>query len=69
MLSQIKRNTKARYKYEVPRLRRRQKHIRREIMGSALSQARSRDFWNEVRKAKKSDGGPNNKPSSVERDF
>ena len=64
VLSQIKRNTKARYKYEVRRLRRRQQHIRREKMGSALSQARSRDFWKEVRKAMKSDGGPQNKPSS-----
>ena len=35
-------------------------------MGLAFSQARSRDFWKEVRKAKKSDGGPQNKPSSVD---
>ena len=35
-------------------------------MGSALSQARSRDFWKEVRKVKKSDDGPQNKPTSVD---
>ena len=35
-------------KYEVRRLRRRQLYITRRNIGSALSEARHRDFWKEV---------------------
>ena len=37
-----------RYKYEVRCLRRRQLYITRHKIGSALSEARHRDFWKEV---------------------
>jgi hypothetical protein len=54
VLFQIKKNAKKRYKYEVRRLRRQQEHIRSKLMGKALSQSRTRDFWKEVHKSVKS---------------
>ena len=46
---QIKQKAKNRYKYEVRRLRRWQLYITCHRIGSALSDARHRDFWKEVR--------------------
>ena len=46
-----------RYKYEVRRLYRQQQHIKCELMASALSQSRSREFWNEVHKISNSAKG------------
>ena len=57
VLFQIKKNAKKRYKYEVRRLRRQEDHIRSELMGQALSQSRTRDFWKEVRRLTKSSKG------------
>ena len=57
VLFQIKKNAKKRYKYEVRRLKRQQDHIRSELMGKALSQSRTRDFWKEVRKMTKTSKG------------
>ena len=57
VLFQIKKNSKKRFKYEVRRLRRQQEHIRREQLGSALSQSRSNDFWKVVRNITKSTQG------------
>ena len=54
VLFQIKKNSKKQFKYEVRRLRRQQEHIRREQLGSALSQSRSNDFWKVVRNITKS---------------
>ena len=44
-------------KYEVRRLKRQQQYIKSEMMGRALTQSRSRDFWKEVRKMSKSAKG------------
>ena len=54
VLFQIKKKAKKRYKYEVRRLRRQEDHIRNELMGQALSQSRTRDFWKKVRRLTKS---------------
>ena len=53
MLFQIKKNAKKRYKYEVRRLKRQQD----QLMGKALSQSRTRDFWKQVRKMTKTSKG------------
>ena len=66
MLFQIKKNTKKRYKYEVRRLKRQQDHIRNELMGKALSQSRSRDFWKEVRKVTKTLKGSRTNPPVID---
>ncbi len=49
VLHQIKKCTRLRYKYEVRRLKRRNLHLRKEKMATALSDNRTRDFWGEVR--------------------
>ena len=57
VLFQIKKNSKKQFKYEVHRLRRQQEHIRREQLGSALSQSRSNHFWEVVHNIAKSTQG------------
>ena len=57
IMFQLKKNSKSRYKYEVRRLKRQQQYIKSEMMGRALTQSRSRDFWKEVRKMSKSAKG------------
>ncbi len=54
VLCQIKKNSKSRYKYEVRRLKRRQLHIRRKKMASALLSSKSREFWSEVKHVNRS---------------
>ena len=54
IMFQLKKNSKKRYKYEVCRIKRQQQYIKSEMMGRALTQSRSRDFWKEVPKKSKS---------------
>ena len=54
VMFELKKNSKYRYKYEVRMLKRQQQYIKSEMMGRALAQSRSRDFWKEVRKMSKS---------------
>ena len=53
VVHQIKCKAKRRYKYDIRRLKRRQQYLMRTKLGSALYQARSKDFWKEVHKLKK----------------
>ena len=57
VLFQIKKNTKKRFKYEVRRLRRQAEHVKREMLGIALSRNRQSDFWKTVRRIAKSSKG------------
>ena len=49
MVSVIRKKAKAKYKYAVRRLLRRQNHLRREELAEALCSDSSRDFWTEVK--------------------
>ena len=49
VLHQLKRSSRARYKYEVRRLRRREHHIRRDRMAVALASSNSKTFWQQVK--------------------
>ena len=53
----LKKNSITRYKYEVCRLKRQQQYIKSEMMGRALTQSCSRNFWKVVRKMSKSAKG------------
>ena len=66
VLSQIKRRTKSRYKYEVRRLKRQREHIIREKIGLAFSQSRHKDFWREVQKVNRSSRGNSQSTSCVD---
>ena len=54
---QLKKNYKKIYKYEVRRLKRQQQYIKSEMMGRALTQSHSSDFWKEFLKMSKSAKG------------
>ena len=49
VVSVIRKKAKAKYKYAVRRLLRRQNHLRREALAEALCFDSSRDFWTEVK--------------------
>ncbi len=53
-LHQIKKHTKSRYKYEIRRLKRREQHIRREKMATALASSNTKSFWQRVHKVNRS---------------
>ena len=57
VITQIKKAAKSRFKYEVPRLKRRQLHIRRRKMAEAFASHNSRNFWSEVKKVNKKSKG------------
>ena len=63
---QIKRKAKNRYKYEVHCLRRRQLYITCRRIGSALSDARHRDFRKEVRLLRRNTCGGHCNHSSID---
>ena len=50
VVSVIHKKAKAKYKYAVRRLHRRQNHLRREVLAKALCSDSSRDFWTEVKR-------------------
>ena len=47
VLHLIKKSARQRYKHEARRLKRRQEHLERDKIGSALSQSKQRKFWKE----------------------
>ena len=66
VLLQIKKNSKRRFKYEVRRLRRRQNHIQRENLATALSHRSPQEFWKQVKKLSKSSSGTMSSSSVVD---
>ncbi len=54
VLTQLKKASKRRYKYEVRRLKRRRLLITRNRMASALANSNSRNFWKEVKNINRS---------------
>ena len=57
VMFEIKKRSRKRFKYEVRRLKRQQDHIKCELIGKALSESRTRDFWKEVRRLSNSKHG------------
>ncbi len=53
-LTFFKKHTKSRYKYEIRRLKRREPHIRREKMATALASSNTKSFWQQVHKVNRS---------------
>ena len=49
-LFDIKRHSRSRFKYEVRRLRQREKHIRRSKLAEAMSSKDVNSFWSQVRR-------------------
>ena len=50
VLFQIKKRTRSKLKFEVRKLKRREKYIRRSKLAAALSSKNSRKFWSEVKR-------------------
>ena len=55
VLSVIKKRTKSRFKYQLRRLKRREKHVRNEKLLATFSRSHSREFWKEVRRCRQSE--------------
>ena len=53
ILAEIKKSAKARYKYAVHRLKRRQAHIKRKKLGKAFTSRNTCKSWNEIKKINK----------------
>ena len=58
VLAQIRKRTKAQYKYAIRRVKRRRDHIVRKKIGSAIDSRNNCEFWREVKKVKSSTSGP-----------
>ena len=58
VLFDIKRHSRSRFKYEVRRLKRRDKHIRRNKLATALSAKNSKRFWAQVRQISSNKSSP-----------
>ena len=54
VLFQIKKNAKSRYKYQVRKLKRREKHIRNQKLLNSFFKSNPTEFWREVKRAQMS---------------
>ena len=54
VLFQIKKNAKSRYKYQVRKLKRREKHIRNQKLLNSFLKSNPTEFWREVKRAQMS---------------